>query len=133
MTKDVISTSDINVFIKKAYPSLYLSVEDLKAMGFEPAFRTSHGTYWDPAVVEGVEAKLKAIQDKPLKPMKNDDSYKKGYQDGYKARSKKEWRGITLDEADTIVQESMKVEEYVLDYGYIIEACEKLLRAKNHG
>lgn len=132
--KDVISTSDINVFIKKAYPSLYLSVQDLNRMGFQPEFRTTHGTYWDPAILESVEAKLKAATDAPLKPLKVDTKdYDKGYQAGYKARAKKEWKGITVVEADQIVDEALKINDYVLDYGFIIEACEKLLRAKNHG
>lgn len=131
--KNVISTSDVNVFIKKSFPSLYLSVDDLNGMGFQAEFKTTHGTYWDPAIVEQVEQKLKEITSAPLQPPKgNNKSYEQGYQAGYKARAKKEWKGITLAEGDIIVQEALK-QEWVLDYGYIIEACEKLLRAKNHG
>lgn len=132
--KNVISTTDVNVFIKKSYPSVYLSVEDLKHMGFEPLFQATNGTYWDPAIVELVEQKLKQITNAPLKPLKNDNkNYEQGYQAGYKARAKKEWKSITVDEAEIIFQEAMKIDEYVFDYGYIVEACEKLLRAKNHG
>lgn len=133
MTKNVISTSDVNVFIKKEFPSLHLSVQDLQSLGFEPLFKTSSGTYWDPAIVEQIELKIKAVQNAPAKPIENDDNYKKGYQAGYKARGKKEWRTVTDNEAKDLIQGAFANDEFLMDIGWLLHTFEDLLKAKNHG
>lgn len=66
MTENVISTSEINRLIKKFKPPKVYTVNDLKKMGFEPTFITTHGTYWLKEVIDEVIQTLLGNRDKEL-------------------------------------------------------------------
>lgn len=136
MTKQLLSTTEINIKLKKSL-NMYLSANDLMNLGFQPEFETANARYWPANTAELAIQKIKELPFDSMikaKPEKTDTrTFEQGYQAGYKARSKKEWHSLTDNEAQELIHEAYAQDDWVFDIGWLIHSIEQLLKNKNHG
>lgn len=132
MTTQVISTTEVNLILRKANPSYYFSKKTLTEMGFKPIFETSVGAYWDKTIPSMVQKIIDAKKTEAPKALE-DSTYEKGYAAGYRARAKKEWRTVSDNEAADLIQGAYANDEFIMDIGWLLHTYGELLKAKNHG